>query len=87
MDDVFRSELRATILQVGKPLGVTNTEAEVLSFVAAGWTNESIAAVRRVSSETIKTEVASGLQRFGLHRRGELLPQVLRLTRRGSRPP
>ena len=58
--------------------GLTRAEAEVCRPLVDGWTNERIAEERRVSIDTIKTQITSILQKTGTKRRSELIRLALK---------
>ena len=58
--------------------GLTPAESEVCRHLVDGWTNHHIAEERRVSIDTIKTQITSILQKTGTKRRSELIRLVLR---------
>jgi DNA-binding CsgD family transcriptional regulator len=56
---------------------LTGAEREVAEMILAGFSNEAIAAARRVARATVATQVRSVYAKLGVSSRGEL---VARLT-------
>ena len=57
---------------------LTLREREVLSLVAAGYTNVEIAARLGISSRTVETHRANLMRKLGLHTLAELIRLALR---------
>ena len=57
---------------------LTPAEAEVCRYLIDGWTNARIAEERRVTIDTVKTQIASILQKTATKRRSELIRLVLK---------
>lgn len=63
---------------VADAYGLTPAESEVCRHLVDGWTNGRIADERRVSIDTVKTQIASILQKTLTRRRSELIRLVLK---------
>ena len=63
---------------VAEAYGLTPAESEVCSHLVDGWTNGRIAEERRVSLDTVKTQIASIFQKTLTRRRSELIRLVLK---------
>lgn len=63
---------------VADAYGLTPAESEVCRYLVDGWTNGRIAEERRVSIDTVKTQVASILQKTITKRRSELIRLVVK---------
>lgn len=62
----------------GRGTNLTPREREVLDLVSAGHTNAEIASRLCISDETVKSHLTRLFQKFGVHRRTELLASALR---------
>ena len=64
--------------RVAQAYGLTPAEAEVCRHLVDGWTNSRIADERSVSTDTVKTQIASILQKTSTKRRSELIRLALK---------
>jgi len=60
----------------GRAAALTEAEREVAEMILAGFSNEAIAAVRRVKKATVATQVRSVFSRFGVSSRAELVGRL-----------
>ena len=63
---------------------LTDREREVCAAIAEGFTNREIADLLLVTSNTVKSHVASTLGKFEVHSRGEVARPVTRRSRERS---
>ena len=62
--------------RAGRGTALTEAEREVAEMILAGFSNEAIAAVRRVKKATVATQVRSVFARFGVSSRAELIGRL-----------